>query len=247
MRVDELLPTLLRSDPARPRITCYDDGSGERIELSGRVLNNWVAKAANLLQDEFDAGPGTRIRLDLPPHWRTAYWALAGWAVGATLDLSDAEPDVLVSADPAAAADSGADGRVVVTLAALARGAAVPLEPGVMDEARELAGYPDQFSAWARAGDTDLALVPPAGTAPLPYAVTPPSHPELTPATSGSGTPGARVHLTASRTAGGLATADFLALLVATYAADGSLVLSLDPDPQALAARLDAEGATESR
>ena len=29
MRLDDLVPTLLRSDPARPRITCYDDARGE--------------------------------------------------------------------------------------------------------------------------------------------------------------------------------------------------------------------------
>ncbi|MGL5864968.1 MAG: TIGR03089 family protein [Dermatophilaceae bacterium] len=86
-----LLAALVASDPGRPRITCYDDTDGptrgERVELSARVLANWVAKAGNLAREEFDAGPGTIVRLDLPPHWRTLYWALAAWSLGAVIDI----------------------------------------------------------------------------------------------------------------------------------------------------------------
>ncbi|MDQ6715007.1 MAG: TIGR03089 family protein, partial [Actinomycetota bacterium] len=46
---------MLRRDATRPRLTFYDDADGptrgERIELSAKVLANWVAKGANLLQD----------------------------------------------------------------------------------------------------------------------------------------------------------------------------------------------------
>ena len=63
MRPDRLLAHLLTSDPARPRVTYYDDTEGptrgERIELSAKVVGNWVNKAANLLQEEFDVEPGT--------------------------------------------------------------------------------------------------------------------------------------------------------------------------------------------
>ncbi|TWE12103.1 TIGR03089 family protein [Rudaeicoccus suwonensis] len=97
MTPDTLLPALLASDPSRPRVTFYDDARGERIELSGRVLGNWVAKAANWLQDECGAEPGSTVRLDLPPtHWRTLYWALAIWAVGATVSGDD-DADVVIS------------------------------------------------------------------------------------------------------------------------------------------------------
>ena len=87
-----VLADLVRADATRPRVTFYDDAPGptrgERIELSGRVLANWVAKAGNALQEEYDAAPGTLVRLDLPAlHWRTAYWALAVWSVGATVSL----------------------------------------------------------------------------------------------------------------------------------------------------------------
>src|SRR5215468_10131545 len=49
---DTLLAKALTRDPARPLLTYYDDATGERAELSAATLANWVAKTANLLQDE---------------------------------------------------------------------------------------------------------------------------------------------------------------------------------------------------
>ena len=152
----ELLRRLVASDPGRPRITVYDDTEsatrGERVELSARVLANWVAKAANLLQDDLDLGPGTVVVLDLPPHWRTLYWALAVWSVGGCVEVPErrtgdaggapTEPDDpddvaargadLVVTDAVDVA-SGADESVLVTLAALARSA---LGPGAAEGRR---------------------------------------------------------------------------------------------------------------
>ena len=50
--VPALLQQLL-ADPGRPRLTWYGPDA-ERVELSGKVLLNWVAKTANLLTDELD-------------------------------------------------------------------------------------------------------------------------------------------------------------------------------------------------
>src|SRR5660398_217498 len=92
-------------EAGRARVSWYGDG-GERIELSGAVLENWVSKTANLLVEEFDAGPGVRVLVDLPPHWRTIVWAFAAWRVGACVVLpSDASApssgvDVVVSDRP---------------------------------------------------------------------------------------------------------------------------------------------------
>ncbi len=143
MTPHEVLDGLLRSDPTRPRVTCYDDGTGERIELSGKVLANWVAKAANLLQEEFEISPGHRVRLRLPvDHWRTTYWALAAWSVGAHVVTDDGDADdLLVTVTP----DPAAGDQIVVTLAALARAATIDLPVGAVDEARELATYADVF------------------------------------------------------------------------------------------------------
>ena len=68
------------ADPGRPRLTWYGP-DGERVELSAKVLDNWVAKTANLLVDELDAGPGS-ARRDRP----AAALAHGGLAAG---DLGD--------------------------------------------------------------------------------------------------------------------------------------------------------------
>jgi len=71
-----------------PRITHYDDATGERIELSTVTLANWAAKTANLLRDELGAGPGTRVAVLLPAHWQTAAVFLGVWWIGAEVVLS---------------------------------------------------------------------------------------------------------------------------------------------------------------
>ncbi|MFN8097433.1 MAG: TIGR03089 family protein [Dermatophilaceae bacterium] len=235
MRPDALLPALLRSDPARPRITCYDDGTGERIELSARVLANWVAKAANLLQDEFEVGPGSVVALDLPPHWRTLYWALAVWRTGAAVllpplgEATSADVAVTTGDRAAAGADSwGGAAVIAVTLAALARRSPVALPAGVLDEAADLATFPDVVEPFDEASDDAPALI--VGGEHAAYGMV----------VVTGGTPGERVH-TATTDAG-----DFLRLALRTYAADGSLVLSIAPDPARLPARLDAEGVSRS-
>lgn len=83
----QLLHALRTNNPTSPRLTWYGPDS-ERVEFSGRVLENWVAKTANYLVDELDAEPGTVIALDLPLHWRSLAWLLATWAVGATAATS---------------------------------------------------------------------------------------------------------------------------------------------------------------
>src|SRR5688572_28689995 len=88
-----LLATARDRDPARPLLTHYDDSTGERVELSGTTLANWVAKAANLLQDEFDVGPGSVVAVSLPVHWQTAAVLLAVWSCGATVADTAAEDD----------------------------------------------------------------------------------------------------------------------------------------------------------
>jgi uncharacterized protein (TIGR03089 family) len=87
-----VLAPLLRSDAVGPRITYYDDATGERIELSAVTLANWAAKTANLLRDELGAGPGTRVAVLLPAHWQTAAVFFGIWWIGAEVVLGS-EPD----------------------------------------------------------------------------------------------------------------------------------------------------------
>ena len=81
----DVLAGALHRAPAAPLITQYDDATDERIELSTATLANWVAKTANLLQDEFDVGPGSAVAVALPVHWQTAAVLLAVWSCGATV------------------------------------------------------------------------------------------------------------------------------------------------------------------
>lgn len=161
----QALSDLIGEDPTRPAITFYDDApgptQGERIEISRRVLGNWVAKAANALQEGLDVQRGSVVLIDLPcPHWRTCYWALAVWAVGATLTLDHHEgADVLVTHDPDSPTAEDADEVVAVTLAALAREYAGDLRTGVMDEAKEVSSFGDSFHAWDEPEPDDDALV----------------------------------------------------------------------------------------
>ena len=83
-----LLDPLLAADPVGPRITYYDDATGERIELSTVTLANWAAKTGNLLRDELGAGPGSRVAVLLPPHWQTAAVLFGIWWIGAEVVLT---------------------------------------------------------------------------------------------------------------------------------------------------------------
>ena len=78
-----ILDPMLRADPVGPRITYYDDATGERIELSAVTLANWAAKTGNLLRDELGAGPASRIAILLPAHWQTAAVLFGVWWIGA--------------------------------------------------------------------------------------------------------------------------------------------------------------------
>jgi uncharacterized protein (TIGR03089 family) len=88
-----LLTAAVRRDPAAPLVTHYDDATGERVELSATTLANWVAKTANLLQTEYDVGPGSTVAVALPVHWQTAAVLLAAWSCGATVLETAAEDD----------------------------------------------------------------------------------------------------------------------------------------------------------
>ena len=151
----------LASDPGRPRLTWYGPDS-ERIELSGAVLSNWVIKTTNLLVEEFDAGPGTVVGVDLPGHWRTLVWSLAVWRSGAELRLispregTAADLDVIVTNRPEHW-DTTAP-IVAVALPALARTFDGELAPGVIDAASAVMTYGDELGFVQETNPGALAL-----------------------------------------------------------------------------------------
>src|SRR5659263_624948 len=131
----------LTAEPGRPRLTWY--APAERVELSGHVLDNWVTKTANLLVEEYDAGPGTRVLLDLPVHWRSVVWAFAVWRVGACVlvpGLSATRVDLVVT-DPPGRHRRG--GNVGVALAALGARLGGGPPPGVVDATGAVMTYGD--------------------------------------------------------------------------------------------------------
>ncbi|MGZ4602340.1 MAG: TIGR03089 family protein [Kineosporiaceae bacterium] len=176
--VAELLRTLLVADPGRPRVTWYGT-DGERVELSARTLDNWVAKTANLLVEEFDAGPGSVVDVRLPAHWRTVTWLLATWMTGACAAVPStpaaaatvSRPDVVVTADPAIAVAAGArpDTLVAVALPALATSFGPGLPAGAVDGAAEVRLRGDVFVPLVEpaSGDPALAI---AGRHPVAHA-----------------------------------------------------------------------------
>lgn len=168
MNSDDLRSALLAGDLSRPRLTWYDDSRGERIDLAGKTLANWVAKAANWLETEMALAPGDVVRLDLPAdHWRTIYWSLAAWTRGLTVTTDD-DADARVSMD--SEAGSGA-ADLVEPAAALA---ASPLQampdampPAVGPVPIDAPALPSRVAAGSRVflDHTGLAEVPPLAAA----------------------------------------------------------------------------------
>ncbi|MDQ3762083.1 MAG: TIGR03089 family protein [Actinomycetota bacterium] len=153
---DQVLGPLLRADPARPRITHYDD-AGSRVELSGATLANWAAKTANWLRDELDVQPGDTVAVLLPPHWQTAGVLLGAWWCGATVTASAAGARVALCGVDRIGDTAGADEVAALGLDALGAGIAV-LPPGVRDFTSEVRVHGDTFTPGCPGPDTETLL-----------------------------------------------------------------------------------------
>jgi uncharacterized protein (TIGR03089 family) len=145
---DAVLDPLLRADPMGPRITYYDDATGERIELSTVTLANWAAKTGNLLRDELGAGPGTRVAVLLPAHWQTAAVLLGAWWIGAEVVLSGPADVALCTSERLDEADDAVAGGEVAVLSLDPFGKPAPDLPlGVTDYATAVRVHGDQVVA----------------------------------------------------------------------------------------------------
>jgi uncharacterized protein (TIGR03089 family) len=247
-RPADLSQALAASDPTRPRLTWYDDADGptrgERIELSGRVIANWVAKAANLLVDELGVERGDVVVIDLPAHWRAVYWALAAWRVGAVVALEpDSRAVVVVTDQPQGTAIAPGARVVAVSLPALARGWSGRALDGAVDEAADLLSQPDVFEPFDQPDDDDAALL--AGGDALSAAEL---DERCTQRAADAGwAQGERVALVPSPgVRGGTDGGALLLDLLATWSVDGSAVLVRDGDPAALEERWAAERVTSA-
>ncbi|MEV1142990.1 TIGR03089 family protein [Micromonospora sp. NPDC049799] len=143
-------------DPTRPLLTWYDDATGERTELSGATLANWVSKTANLLVDELGLGTGDTAGVLLPPHWQTAAVLLGCWSAGLTVAERPGEVDVLfAAADRVGQAEAWSAGdRYALALDPFA----LPMRqvpPGFADYVLEVRAHGDHFTPYA-SGAEDL-------------------------------------------------------------------------------------------
>ncbi|MBO0847139.1 MAG: TIGR03089 family protein [Nocardioides sp.] len=156
----QVLSRLLAGDPGRPLVTFYDDATGERTELSVTTYANWVAKVSSLLADELDIEHGSRLLVDLPPHWLGTVVLGAAWSCGLEV-VWDGEPDAVVTGPEGLARWAGIAQRVPVVASALlplAGRYADPVPEGVHDLGVEVWSQPDSFIAWPGPSDDDPAV-----------------------------------------------------------------------------------------
>ncbi len=122
---------LFATDPSRPFVTYYDEGTGERSELSVKSLANWIAKTHHLLGDELGLGVGDTALVAVPAHWISVPIVLGCLSAGleltaagvgdvafvtpSTVALAGNAPDVY-SVAPQAAAVGFRDSPPVATL-----------------------------------------------------------------------------------------------------------------------------------
>lgn len=154
----------VRRDATAPLITYYDDHSGERVELSGATLDNWVSKTANLLVDGVGLGSGDTVAVVLPAHWQGAAIMLGAFAAGLAVDPGP-EPQpveaVFTSADLAERVASWPTSeRYVTGLLPFALGLHTP-PPGFVDFPTEVRTYGDHFRPVQPVAANDHALAGP--------------------------------------------------------------------------------------
>jgi uncharacterized protein (TIGR03089 family) len=218
--------TVTATDPTRPLITFYDDATGERTELSGASLGNWVAKTANLLVDGLGLGTGDVAAVALPAHWQTAAVLLGCWSAGLAVSLADGRGSVGFGTGDSAPL-LRTDETYALSLAPMALPFRPGPPPGTQDYAVEVRGYGDHFRG---------PVVPPSQRALAPEGGASLSHAELM---------AAAMKLSAPRVLiDGDLHPDPLTWLIAPLAAGATIVLCRNVDPARLAARLATEHAT---
>jgi uncharacterized protein (TIGR03089 family) len=159
-----LLGRELRREPGRPLVTWYDEGTGERVELSVATYANWVAKTASLLVGEHDLERGDVLLVDLPTHWLGLVFLGAAWTSGLAVAFpSSATDPAAVVCGPAGLgrwADR-ADQLPVLACSLLPMGVrfADRLPPGVHDVGVDVWGQPDAFTPYDPPDGADVALV----------------------------------------------------------------------------------------
>ena len=212
------LRVALASDPARPRLTFYDDDTGERVELSAQSLAGWVIKTMNLLLDDVGVDEDSQVALHLPLHWLTAVWVMASEACGAAVTSSD-----------------GDAGTVDVTTALGTEHFAVSMRPMALPLGDDTPAGCRDYTAEVRPMPDQLVL-PPTGAGAT-------DHASGAGAAAGMGLGRGERVMAVSETPVTSVTAVVHGLL-APLAVDGSAVWTRNPDPGRCVARSESEQVT---
>jgi uncharacterized protein (TIGR03089 family) len=154
----DVLAAAVRRDPTTPLLTWYDDASGDRTELSGATLDNWVSKTANMLVDGLGLDHDDTVAVLLPPHWQTAAVLFAAWSAGLVrMDRPQPVSVLFTTPDRTESAAGWATGdRYVTGLLPLA----MPLRkapPGYADYVVEVRNFGDHFRPIQPVSDDDRA------------------------------------------------------------------------------------------
>ena len=137
----------LRTDAPSPAVTFYN--GGERIELSYKSLDNWVAKTSNFLVDELEVSNVETFYLDLPAHWLKVVWLLAIWATGGRVVSTRNDASYTISSDPKVGDDIYCSLQVMGNL---------PEAPaGFIDFITEVRKFNDFFNPTANATQIDFS------------------------------------------------------------------------------------------
>lgn len=145
-----MLAPLLRTDPAGPRLTVYDESRGTRMEFSAQTLDNWANKVANLLVEEFEADAETRVGIDVGASWQSAVIALGAYNAGLSplFDATGLAPTVIFTTPDAASRFPDVPDCVVVSDDPFGRGvveAGGRLPQGTVDFGPTVRFYGDQY------------------------------------------------------------------------------------------------------
>lgn len=143
---------LIAAKAAQPFLTYHDETTGERVELSYATFDNWLAKTANLVQDDLLAGPGDRITVSARPHWLTAVWLVAPLWAGAVVDPwgeTRSAHTAVSGPEEAALAEAGQCPGERLALSLLPLGRPFDVVPeGFRDYAAEVRAFADRFASF---------------------------------------------------------------------------------------------------
>lgn len=133
---------------------------GERIELSGRVLDNWVSKSANFLVDECELGAAQQYTLTQQVHWRSLVLLLAALRVGARLTFEGGGEGSQVHAafSPAEIEQSAAEYPVLVDRGPLSMRFMGQVPAGTTDYCAEVRSHSDAYSGFSLPHESDAAF-----------------------------------------------------------------------------------------